>query len=503
MDPRTENPLVRRCVAQFCAFAMLLPAVLNAQEAASTWQGTLTSGAEQRRVVLQMAHKANGSWEPTAYYLEFFPDDIHIDSLAQHGSNLKFSINRGKGVYQGKISTDGSLIEGNWTYDGHPAPLELRLATKETAWHTPFLYQYHFKDVTVLRPSPEEAKIPFSAKLAFDYMERGALAWTGERQCVACHTNGSYMVVRPLLTPQFGQPQKELRDFFISTLRAYLALDPAKLQAEVEPTQLVYIAAGLAVWDAHVLHRLSPETAQALSLMFKLQRDTGDWFIEDDNNPPLESSPFQLATVAARAVGNAPGWLNQQHGTALEAQVNRLENFLRAERKLQGDYDRTDLLWAATELPGLLDPTQQQQLVQMIFRHQRTDGGWSIRNFALPEEWGKGNRAEKLRAELEFPDPPSDGHMTGLAIIALRKAGVPGDDPRIQRGVSWLLANQRSSGRWWTRSLNRDNWQFISYSGTAYPLLALSLCGALRASPLASGRVVPSSEMNSPSNPEH
>jgi squalene-hopene/tetraprenyl-beta-curcumene cyclase len=52
--------------------------------------------------------------------------------------------------------------------------------------------------------------------------------------------------------------------------------------------------------------------------------------------------------------------------------------------------------------------------------------------------------------------------MTGLAIIALRKAGVPSSDPRIQRGVSWLLTNQRSSGRWWTRSLNRDNWQFIS-----------------------------------------
>jgi squalene-hopene/tetraprenyl-beta-curcumene cyclase len=73
--------------------------------------------------------------------------------------------------------------------------------------------------------------------------------------------------------------------------------------------------------------------------------------------------------------------------------------------------------------------------------------------------------------------------MTGLAIIALREAGVASSDPRIQRGVSWLLTNQRSSGRWWTRSLNRDNWQFISYSGTVYPLLALDLCDALPAVP--------------------
>jgi squalene-hopene/tetraprenyl-beta-curcumene cyclase len=213
--------------------------------------------------------------------------------------------------------------------------------------------------------------------------------------------------------------------------------------------------------------------------MFKLQRADGDWTISDDNNPPLESSRYQLATVAARAVGNAPGWLNQQRGTPVAAQVNRLEDYLRAERKLQGDYDRTDLLWAATELPGLLDAGEEQRLVEMIFSRQRHDGGWSIREFALPEEWGKGNRAEKLRAELEFPDPPSDGHMTGLAIIALRKAGIPANDPRILRGVSWLKTNQRASGRWWTRSLNRDGWQFISYSGTAYPLLALAMCDAL------------------------
>ena len=153
---------------------------------------------------------------------------------------------------------------------------------------------------------------------------------------------------------------------------------------------------------------------------------------------------------------------------------------------MQGDYDRTDLLWAATELPGLLDAGKMQELVAMIFAHQKADGGWSIRTFARPEEWGKGNRAEKLWAEPELAnpgprDPASDGHMTGLAIIAQRKAGVPASDPRIQRGVAWLKANQRSSGRWWTRSLNRDGWQFITYSGTAYPLLALSMCGELPA----------------------
>jgi squalene-hopene/tetraprenyl-beta-curcumene cyclase len=314
-------------------------------------------------------------------------------------------------------------------------------------------------------------------------MEQGAAAWTEDWKCVACHTNGSYMVVRPLLTGALGQPSRKMRDYFVGTLNEELAADPADQRPEHDSTQAVYVAAGLAIWDAHVTLRLSSETVEALAMMFKLQRGEGDWTISDDNNPPLESNRYQLATVAARAIGNAPGWLAQQRGTPTQAKIDLLEDYLRQEHKLQGDYDRVDLLWASMELPGLLDDARQQKLVQMIFAHQRADGGWSIRTFATPEEWAKGNRAAKLHAEPEFANPPSDGHMTGLAMIALRKAGVPAGDPRIQRGVRWLLANQRASGRWYTRSLNRDGWQFITYSGTLYPLLALDLCNALPTQP--------------------
>lgn len=453
---------------------------LRAQDIASTWQGTFKTGTEQHRTVIEIVKGADGGWKAADFNVEFFHDPLKVDSLTLDGSKLKFTT-EGNGVFTGTVSADGASINGTWTYDQHSADLVLRRTSKDAAWHIPFLYQYHYQAITYARPAPDEAKIPFSPKLAVDYMEQGALAWTKDWQCVACHTNGSYMVVRPLLTQQLGPPQKEMRDYFVQSLREQMAGDPDDPKWKPEPTQVVYIAAGLAIWDANVTHRLSPETADALNLMFKLQRDTGDWFIEDDNNLPLESSTYQLATVAARAVGNAPGWLKQQRGTPVEARVNRLVNFLHAGGKMQGDYDRTDLLWAAAEYPGLLDAKQMQDLVEMIYRHQRADGGWSIRTFATPEEWGKGNRAAKLRAEPELMNPPSDGHMTGLAIIALRKAGVPASDPHIQRGVAWLLANQRASGRWYTRSLNRDGWQFITYSGTVYPMLALGMCDALPA----------------------
>jgi squalene-hopene/tetraprenyl-beta-curcumene cyclase len=474
---------VAACLSLLAATA---EAELHAQDFAATWQGTLSAGAEQQRVVIQIAKKDSGGWTPTGCFVEFTHDDMHLDSMVVHGTDLTLTMNGGKAAYEGIISADGASMAGTWTFEQHAQPLKLDRAAAETAWQVPFQYQYHQGNVTYLRPSALEARIPFNLKFAVDYMEQGAEAWTSDWKCVACHTNGTYMVVRPLLTPQLGRPNEKLRAFFVGTLNEELAADPAGMRPELDSTQAVYVAAGLAIWDAQVTGRLSPETQEALAMMFKLQRADGDWTISDDNNPPLESNRYQLATVAARAIGNAPGWLAQQRGTPLEAKIDLLEDYLRHPRKLQGDYDRTDLLWAATELPGLLDQARIEQLTAMVFSHQRTDGGWSIRSFAQPEEWGKGNRAAKLRAEPELADPPSDGHMTGLAIIALRKAGVPASDARIQRGIQWLLTNQRASGRWYTRSLNRDGWQFITYSGTVYPLLALGLCDAL---PTEAGRL--------------
>jgi len=340
-------------------------------------------------------------------------------------------------------------------------------------------FQYRFAEIAVPAASAGERTLsPFSPELARDYVEKGALAWTMGNKCVACHTNGSYMVLRPMLTPYLGPPQSAIRDFFVSQLREQLKADPSALQSDIGPAQVVYVAAGLAAWDANVAHRRSPETEQALDLMFKLQRDNGAW-ISNDCWPPFESSAFQLATVAAWAVGTAPGWLGSEKATQRRAPLDRLKTYLRTEPPLQGDYDRTALLWASSKMPGLLDSTATADLEAMVFRHQTPDGGWSIRTFAKPEQWGKGNRAEKLKSEPEFVNPPSDGHMTGLAIIALRGAGVPANDPRLQRGISWLLHNQRESGRWWTRSLNTDDWHFVTYSGTLYPLVALALCDAL------------------------
>ena len=356
--------------------------------------------------------------------------------------------------------------------------VELSHATAHAADQKP---QYTLGETQIPPATADEAILPeVSVNKAQVYLELGARAWSNEKKCISCHTNGTYMIVRPALIPSLGKPNDSQREYFLNTLKTMAVEEKSKLKESTRPGQLIYLTAGLAEWDANVTKTLSPETSQALELMFSIQTDAGTWGTLDCW-PPYESDAYHEATVAMMAAATAPGWMQKTEESGspeLKQQVERLKNYLRTQTPLH-DYSRVLLLWAATRSPGLIDDAQKAELLSLLASHQREDGGWSIRTFAAPEAWGKGNRAEKLKAEPDFASPASDGHMTGLAIIVMRSAGVPANDPRIEKGIAWLKANQRESGRWWTRSLNTDSWHYITYSGTAFPLLALQMCDAI------------------------
>ncbi len=338
--------------------------------------------------------------------------------------------------------------------------------------------QYEFEKVVVPLPSGDEAKLKeLSVEKASKYLDEGTFAWNGQRKCVACHTNGIYMTVRPALAPYLGPADPKVREHFVTTLKSKKSGPKSNLITSTNPAQIIYLAAGLADWDAATTGKLSPETDDALKLMLDIQKEGGTWG-SLDCWPPYESDAYHLATVAAMAVATAPGWLEAQKDEKVLASVESLKKYLRETPPLH-DYSRVLLLWASTRMKGLIDESQQATLATMLAKKQHADGGWSIRDFAQPEQWGKGNRADKLKAEPEFKDPPSDGHMTGLAIVVLRARGVAKTDAGLRKGVAWIKSNQRESGRWWTRSLNTDTYHFITYSGTAFPLWALAVCDEL------------------------
>ena len=336
-------------------------------------------------------------------------------------------------------------------------------------------YQYNDGIIRIPPASADEPLLEnWSVDAALRHLDQGTMAWTENKQCISCHTNGSYMMIRPSLTAIAGPPELSMRLFFQEELVSLEKENISELRNGIKPTQLAYLAAGLASWDLHVTGDCSQETERALHLMFKAQSEDGS-FGNDHCWPPLESSSYQAATVAAIAVGSAPGWLDRMRkDTKLGTSIEKLEHYIKNTPPPHA-YAQVLLWWAEHYWPGLNKDHSNEKLKAFVHAFQQTDGGWALRAFSAPEKWGNGSRAEKLRSEPAFEYPKSDGHMTGLVCMVLRLHGIPSSDPVLERGLAWLKNHQRISGRWWTRSLNTDRYHFITYSSTCYALAALTM----------------------------
>ena len=336
--------------------------------------------------------------------------------------------------------------------------------------------QYESGDIKIVAARADEPmRESFSLTAAKEYLAQSSQAWTEKRNCVSCHTNGTFMQLAPTLGPMFKEQVEQHRKFFVLESSKFKRAPASAIRSGLKPTQLAYVANGLAAYD-EVQGKLSAETKEALDLMLTVQSEDGS-YSNLDCWPPFESSSYHGATVAATALVTAPGYLSQV-SEAQQKQIDVLQNYLQ-KTKPPHDYGRLLLLQVGIKWKGLISDELQQETIAMILKHQQKDGGWAMRTFATPETWGGGSRKDKLNAEPNKDAPASDGHQTGLAIMLLRESGTPADHPAIQAGIKWIKSNQRESGRWWTRSLNTDGPHFITYSGTFYPLRALQLCGEL------------------------
>jgi pimeloyl-ACP methyl ester carboxylesterase len=114
------------------ALATLAASALCAQDIAGDWQGTLKTGIDLRLIV-EIAKGDSGGWKATMYSIDQTTNAIPVNTVTLDGSNLKLTIDMVRGTFEGKISADGTSITGTWS-QGQPLPLELRRATKETAW---------------------------------------------------------------------------------------------------------------------------------------------------------------------------------------------------------------------------------------------------------------------------------------------------------------------------------------------------------------------------------
>lgn len=321
-----------------------------------------------------------------------------------------------------------------------------------------------YEDVTlenVESPVPNKADEPVAREMSLEkaahFLDSAALTWQKERKCFTCHTNFAYLYARPAISAKVTAHQ-QVRAFAEELVQTRWPDQGPRWDAEI-----VAAAAALAFNDSATSGKLQEASRTALDRMWTVQKEDGGFSWLKCDWPPMESDDHYGVTLAAIAVGAAPD--NYATTPAAEKGMQGIRRWLNANAP-PTLHHQAMLLWASSYTPDLLSPEQKSATIQQLMALQKSDGGWALATL------GNWERGDDLQQDTEH----SDGYGTGFVLYALRRAGVEASHDAVQRGVKWLKTNQRESGRWYTRSLFKDNHHFISHAGTAMAVMALKQC---------------------------
>jgi squalene-hopene/tetraprenyl-beta-curcumene cyclase len=339
---------------------------------------------------------------------------------------------------------------------------------------------------------PDEAGKVLDAReeawIAFAAAHRGE--GSTESRCVSCHTVLPFALARPALRKLLGVPApSRFENKLLAQTRtrvehwASLDTEPFGLlydsserkKKESWGTEAVLNALILA-WDDRFQGRASPSdgTKAALDHLWGAQASSGDhegsWDWLDFNMGPWEGKEarFMGASMAAIAVGSAPGYAAQGSDAKAQEPVHRLRRYLKNRLPAQNLHNQAWGLWAASQLPGILSSAEQKELAGRLLARQEEDGGWCLSALGA---W--------VRSDGTAQESGSDGYATGLVLHVLQAAGLPPGDPPIARGLDWLRSHQSRSGSWQGVSVNKKRdpashtGLFMSDAATGFAILAL------------------------------
>lgn len=316
-----------------------------------------------------------------------------------------------------------------------------------------------------VEPAPNTPDEPVAAEFSLGrakhFLDSASLAWQKKRDCMTCHTNYLYLMARPALGADDAAHQ---------TVRRYAEDLVTKRWKEKGPrwdTEVVMAALVLAYNDGLTTGKLNPVSREALDKMWTVQRDDGgvDWIA--CGWPPFENDDEFGATMMALAVSAAPD--DYAETPAAQSGIEKLKSYF-AATPMPTLHHRAMLLWADTFRPLWLTSDERAKCLKGLMALQHDDGGFSIASLG---DWPRADGSPQNMTT-------GDGYATGLVILLARRSGIPADDAQLARGVAWLKANQRESGRWFTRSLNKDSRHFLTHAGSSLAIMGLSACDALQ-----------------------
>ncbi|MCH2160644.1 MAG: hypothetical protein MK085_02095 [Phycisphaerales bacterium] len=310
---------------------------------------------------------------------------------------------------------------------------------------------------------PEEAlRTAFDRSAAEKALAESAEHWHATYNCVTCHTNGLFLVsgaVDPDLKPAWQRTRSFAREY----LQRYLEKnqEPQGQHGAVEG--IVATSAFLAIGEARNQGRVSNDTLDALRKAASRVDASGhftEWLTCDW--PPYEVDHHFGTSLLLVALGTTPE--SFQTDETMAPHIGSMRTWIRENPPVNA-HQAGMCLWA--DATGGLELTEEQRnaYIQWCRRDQHEDGGWSVKSIG---GW--------LRPDGTPQVTDSEAYATAFMIFVLRQAGVAANDDAIKRGLAWLRAHQRESGRWFTRSPRRDRRHYLSNAATNFAILALEAC---------------------------
>ncbi len=279
------------------------------------------------------------------------------------------------------------------------------------------------------RPELADWKIQprHAAQTGLYFLQASAAEFQHSQNCIGCHVQSQALMgvsiaakngyvlsqtARDYLVDYVGRSQYDTGDF---------ARNPDKGANDTgDATNSVLCSLGLSYVDPAV--RNGKALALAARWIAAHQQDDGSVPTSDERPPVTQGTLFQ--TSCALDVWDAV--LKQGDDPALRQAMTRGLTFI-ANAETGTTQDEVFKLLALVRHGNDAQKKTAHQVGALLLQQQQSDGGWT----SAPDD-----------------TTPSNSFSTGEALYALRVAGTAVGLPAFQRGVRWLIAEQRPDWSW-------------------------------------------------------
>jgi hypothetical protein len=309
-----------------------------------------------------------------------------------------------------------------------------------------------------------------------------------DTRCISCHTSLPVALARPVLRGALGEaaPTANERAVYADiSKRVGMWRDVAPFYddqhvglpktSESRAVEAVLNALFLVTRDIETTGHLSADTRQAFANLWPLQIQRGDldggfaWLTFKLEPWESETATYWGASLAALAVARAPD--NYAASPEIAENVDGLRSYLRtAFEKESSLFTRMLVLWADSNLHGVIDAAQREKTIEELLAVQNADGGWGLKRLS---GW--------QRKDGSVIGDESDGFATALITVALKDAGLATKSKPIRASRKWLITHQNAeTGAMPATSINKlrepthDAYLFMTDAATGFATLALA-----------------------------